>query len=108
MAKDLYIPINSVKYLGVLLDEHMSSNEQIYQTKLKLNHAIGILSKLCSHVNVNTLRIVYYSLFQSHLQYVIQLWSQTNQEIKEIMQKLQNRALRKINFKKFHHPIKHI
>ena len=24
------------------------------------------------------------------------------------MQKLQNRALRKINFKKFHHPIKHI
>ena len=30
------------------------------------------------------------------------------QEIKEIMQKLQNRALRKINFGKFHHPIKHI
>ena len=24
------------------------------------------------------------------------------------MQKIQNRALRKINFKKFHHPIKHI
>ena len=24
------------------------------------------------------------------------------------MQKLQNHALRKINFKKFHHPIKHI
>ena len=24
------------------------------------------------------------------------------------MQKLQNRALRKINFKKFHHPVKHI
>ena len=47
-------PIHSVKYLGVLLDEHMSWNEQIYQTKLKLNHAIGILSKLCSHVNINT------------------------------------------------------
>ena len=29
-------------------------------------------------------------------------------KIKYIMQKLQNRALRKINFKKFHHPIKHI
>ena len=48
------IPIHSVKYLGVLLDEHMSWNEQIYQTKLKLNCAIGILSKLSSHGNVNT------------------------------------------------------
>ena len=57
------IPIHSVKYLGVLLDEHMSWNEQIYQTKLKLNRTICILSRLCSHVNVNTLRIAYYSLF---------------------------------------------
>ena len=86
--------IHSVKYLGVLLDEHMSWNEQICQTKLKLNCAIGILSKL--------------SLFQFHLQYGMQLWGQKNQEIKGIMQKLQNRALRKINLKKFHHPIKHI
>ena len=84
----------------------MSWNEQIYQMKLKLNR--GILSKLRSHSNVNTLRIAYYSLFQSHLQYGMQLWDQKNQEIKEIMQKLQNRALRKINFKKFHHSIKHI
>ena len=29
------IPIHSVKYLGILLDEHMSWNEQIYQMKLK-------------------------------------------------------------------------
>ena len=99
------IPIHSVKYLGVLLDEHMSWNKQIYQTKLKLNRAIGIISKLRSHANVNPLRMTYYSLVQSHLQYVIQLWGQKNQEIKQIMQKLQNRALRKINFKKFHHPI---
>ena len=42
------------------------------------------------------------------MQYGIQLWGQKNQGVKEIMQKLQNRALRKINFKKFHHPIKHI
>ena len=102
------ILIHSVKYLGVLLDEHMSWNEQIYQIKLKLNRAIGILSKLRSHANLNTLRIAYYSLFQSHLQYGVQLWGQKNQQIKEIMQKLQNRALRKINFKKFHHPTKHI
>ena len=48
--------------MEVLLDEHMSWNEQIYQVKLKLNHTSGILSKLCSHANLNTLRIAYYSL----------------------------------------------
>ena len=86
----------------------MSWNEQIYQIKLKLNHSINILSKLHSHANLNTLRTAFYSLFQFHLQYGVQLWGQKNKKIKEMMQKLQNCALRKINFKKFHHSIKHI
>ena len=69
-----------MKYLGVLLDEHMSWNEQIYQGKLKLNRAISILSKLRSHANVNTLRTAYYSLFQFHQQYGVQLWAQKTQD----------------------------
>ena len=76
--------------------------------KTKTKSAIGILSKLRSHANLNTLRIAYYSLFQSHLQYGVQLGDQKNQEIKQITQKLQNRALKIINFKKFHRSIKHI
>ena len=60
--------------MGVLFDEHMSWNEQMRQIKLKLNRVIGILKKLRGHVNLNTLRIVYYSLFQSHLQCASQRW----------------------------------
>ena len=71
--------IHSVKFLRVLLDEHMSWNDQIYQIKLKLNHVIGILSKLRSHGNLNTLRIAYYSLFQSYLQ----LWGHKNKKSKK-------------------------
>ena len=41
------VPTKSVKYLGVLLDEHLNNwNEQISQVKMKLNRAIGTLSKL--------------------------------------------------------------
>ena len=69
-----------MKYLGVLLDEHMPWNVQIYQTKLKLNRVIGILSKLHSHANVNTLRIAFYSVFQFHLQYGVQLWGKKNKK----------------------------
>ena len=44
------VPNKSVKYLGVLLalewNEHLHWNEQISQVEMKLNCAIGILSKL--------------------------------------------------------------
>ena len=40
------VPTKSVKYLGVLLDEHLHWNKQISQVKMKLSHAIGIFSKL--------------------------------------------------------------
>ena len=54
------IPIHSVKYLEDLLDKHMFLNEQIYQIKLTINRTTGILSKIRSRTNLNTLRIAYY------------------------------------------------
>ena len=66
MARDLTKP---VKYLGVLLDEHLNWNEQITQVKMKLNHAIGIISKLKYNANLSVLKIIYHSLFGSHLFY---------------------------------------
>ena len=39
-------PTHSVKYLGVLIDEHLLWNKQIVQMKSRHNRAIGMLSKL--------------------------------------------------------------
>ena len=52
------VPTKSVKYLGVLLDEHLHWNEQISQVKMKLNRAIGILSKLRYNANLSVLKII--------------------------------------------------
>ena len=68
MAKDLFLSTQWI-ILGVLLDELMSWNGQSYQVKLKINRTTGILSKFRGHV----IRTAYYSLFQSHLQYGVQL-----------------------------------
>ena len=68
------VPTKSVKYLGVLLDEHLHWNEQISQVKMKLNRAIGILSKLRCNANLSVLKIIHHSLFGSHLLYGSQLW----------------------------------
>ena len=69
---------------------------------MRLDRAIGMLSKLRMNANFNILKTAYYSLFESHLQYDIKLWGQKNNETITTFQKLQNRALRKIAFKKRH------
>ena len=89
-------------YLGVLIDEHLLWNKQIAQIKMRLNCAIGMLSKLRINANFNIMKTAYHSLFESHLQYGTQLWGQKNHESITTFQKLQNRALRKITFKKCH------
>ena len=71
-------PSQSVKYLRVLLDEHLQWNDQIAQVKIKLNRAIGILSKIRYNANPTILKVVYHSLFGSNLLYGAQLWGQTN------------------------------
>ena len=96
------VPTHSVKYLGILINEHLLWNKQIAQIKMRLNRAIGMLSKLRINANFNILKTASHSLFESHLQYGTQLWGQKNNETITTFQKLQNRALMKITFKKRH------
>ena len=73
------IPAQSLKYLGVLLDEHLQWTKKLSNVKIKLNRAIGILSKLRHNSSLDILNITYHSLFASHLLYACQPWGQKNQ-----------------------------
>ena len=95
-------PTHSAKYLGVLIDEHLLWNKQIAQIKMRLNRAIGILSKLRINANFNILKTAYHSLFESHLQYGTNYGAKKNNKTITTFQKLKNRALRKRTFKKRH------
>ena len=64
MAKDL-TSLNTVKYLGIHLDEHSHWSKELAHTQVKLNRRIVILSKLRQNTNLKTLKIVYHSLFGS-------------------------------------------
>ena len=94
------IETDTVKYLGVLLDDHLLWSKQINHVATKLNQSIGILSKLRNRASLKILKMTYHSLFCSHLLYGSQLWGQSNITSQNKIQKLQNRALRKILFKK--------
>ena len=81
-----------IKYLGVLLDEHLQWNDQLAHVKIKLNRTIGILCRIRHKANPTILKMVYHSLFGSNLLYGTQLWGQTNLANQNSIQVLQNRV----------------
>ena len=62
------------KYLGVILDKHLSWQEHISSTRSKLQRSIGIVSKLRYHVPKNILRSIYYAFVHPHITYSLINW----------------------------------
>ena len=82
----------------------MSFNEYINTLKQKLNRANGILAKLRYYVSADTLKTIYYALFDSHMRYACQIWGQIHSKTVDMIQSAQNKALRIINFKQSMEP----
>ena len=94
-------PSESLKYLGIYLDSTLSGKTHCTALSSKLRRANGILSKIRHYVPTDQLKSIYHAIFSSHLSYGAQVWGQNIDE-KHIISKLQNRALRIMNY--FEHP----
>ena len=67
--------------------------------KKKLSRSIGLLSKSRHYVPMHLLRTLYYSIFNSHLLYACEIWGQNQNSLQFTkVTKLQNKALKVINF----------
>ena len=93
------IPTSSTKYLGVILDQHLSYDKHISTLVPSLSRTVGLLAKLRHYVPQNTLRSIYFSLFHSKLIYGLQIWSHGKNVLIQKVKTLQNKALRIIDFK---------
>ena len=89
---------NRLKYLGIQIVQHLNWNEHVKNIILKLTRAIGMLSKIRYYVSKFLLKTIYYSIFNSHLIYVCQVWGQNENCLKKLSY-VQNKAIRIINFK---------
>ena len=69
--------MKETKYLGMVMDEHLTFKNHMGTEKLKLNRANGLLAMLRHYVNSILLRKIYHAIFASHLWYGYQLWGQT-------------------------------
>ena len=64
----------------------------------KLNRAAGMLAKVRHFVNTDTLRNIYFGIFASLLTYGSQVWGQLFNKHISRLQKIQNKAIRILNF----------
>ena len=95
-GKRLY-PTNSMKYLGINIDENLNWKQQISDTAINLNKANGILSNLRHFIDRKTLKAIYHAIFEPYLYYSSLVWTQNSNSIERIFA-LQKKSLRIIYF----------
>lgn len=92
--------VDTVRYLGVLLDHHLTWIPHTNSIASKLNKANGMLSILRHYLPKSSLIDCYHALFASHATFSCQIWGQSISNTHRII-KLQKAALRVITFSDF-------
>ena len=95
------VPSDQVKYLGIILDPHLNWSHHTHGLASKLTRAAGMLAKIRHYVPVKTLRSIYFGIFSSLLTYGSQVWAQNQNQYIARIHKIQNKAIRIINFSNF-------
>ena len=95
------IPSKYVKYLGVLIDSNLNWSFHINMLSTKLSRAIGMIAKIRHYVSEGTLRSIYFGIFSSLLTYGATVWGQTRNKHFYRVERIQNKAIRLINFATF-------
>ena len=87
-----------VKFLGLLLDEHLSRKYHLNELSKKLARYCGLFFKIRNFMSHEILICLYNALFLSFLQYGIIVWGQTYKTHIDPLFKIQKKTVRAILF----------
>jgi len=93
--------MESVKFLGVHVDEYLSWKPHINMLNQKLSKSMFIINKVKHILPPHVLQTLYYTLFHSHLSYGILAWGAAADSTLKQTTLLQKRAIRTINNAKY-------
>ena len=96
LSKKRFYPSKSVKYLGLKIDLNLNWKYHIHDIDTKLNRANALLFNVRNFVNFNTLKSIYFAIFDSHIDYAKLVWVQNLNFALRIVN-LQKKAIRNIN-----------
>ncbi|KAK3932765.1 hypothetical protein KUF71_002736, partial [Frankliniella fusca] len=88
--------VASVKYLGIIIDEHLTWNEHIKKIVPQLKAAAGLIYRLRKVLDVSKLKLLYYAYFHSHMCYLSSFWGISNSKHFKKISTLQNGVLKSI------------
>ena len=86
-----------VKFLGMIIDDNLSMINHKKQVCGRLRKANGALCLVRHYLPYPILRLIYYALFQPHIQYGLQIWGQNISRSSRVAT-LQRIAVRIITF----------
>jgi len=87
-----------IKYLGVLIDSHLTFKYHINELNKKIARSIGILYKLRPFVNLNILKSVYYAIVYPFLLYGVIVWGATSKSLLSPIFVQQKKIVRLLTF----------
>ena len=90
--------VKFVKFLGLLLDEHLHWKYHLNELSKKLARNCGMFFKIRNLLPLDVLICLYNALFLSFLQYGLIVWGQTYASYIDPIFKLQKKAVRAISF----------
>ena len=85
---------NYVKYLGILIDSHLTFKYHIEHITVKISKNVGMLAKLRYFVPRKTLLQIYQSLIFPYINYAVTVWGLASKCYLDKILRLQKRALR--------------
>ena len=99
---------NSIRYLGVILDETLSFKQHIAKLRSKLSRNVGLLWKLRRVCGRKLLLQLYYVLVDSLISYANIVWCSTYKTTVNPLYILQKKALKIITYTNIRHSGQHL
>lgn len=93
--------VQSAKYLGLMIDEHLQWNAHIDLITRKIRPILAMLRRTSYLLPQETKLSVYYAHIHSHLTYMTSVWGATAHFRIDHLQRLQNKALRFIFWREY-------
>ena len=91
--------VDTFKYLGLTVDSTLSWKAHVDAIASKIAPIIGVFKRIRYLVDKKVLMQLYYSYVHSRLIYCLPIWAGCSLELRMRLQRLQNKAIKYINFK---------
>ena len=69
--------VTQTKFLGVILDQHLTFESHVQYIKRKIVRAIGILYKARKYLKESSMKALYYAFIYPYFTYCITVWGNT-------------------------------